>query len=53
MKPNKDRIINDIRTLQEQEKNCFYKPIRVGNFQDNNYFAHESSGDNNKNLLVK
>ena len=48
----KDRIITDIRTLFKQEDD-YYKPIRVGNFWNNNYVEHESSGDRNENLSVK
>ena len=34
----KDRIIKDIRTLfEQQEEKDYYKPIRVGNFWNNNY----------------
>ena len=48
----KDRIITEIRTLFEQEDD-YYKPIRVGNFWNNNYIEYESNGDRNKNLSVK
>ena len=49
----KDRIIRDVRALFEQE-NDYYKPIRVGNFWNNNYIVCESNGDKNKkNTLMK
>ena len=48
----KDRIIRDITTLFEQG-NDYYKPIRVGNFWNNNYIDYESNGDRNKNLSLK
>ena len=48
----KDRIIKDIRSLFKQEGD-YYKPIRVGNFWNNNYNKYKSSGDKNKNLSVK
>ena len=48
----KDKIIKDIRTLFKQEDD-YYKPIRVGNFWNNNYIEYESSGDRNKNLHLK
>ena len=48
----KDRIIRDIRTLFELGDD-YYKPLRVGNFLNNNYIEYESNGDRNKNLLVK
>ena len=44
----KYRIIRDIRILLKQEDD-YYKPIRVGNFCNNNYIEYESSGDRNKN----
>ena len=47
----KDRIIRHIRTLfDQQEEKDYFKPIRVGNFWNNNYIQYESSGDRNKNL---
>ena len=49
----KDRIIRDIRTLFETEEKNYYKPIRVGNFRNNNQIKYECSGDRNKNLSVK
>ena len=49
----KDRIIRDIRTLFDQEEKNYYKPIRDGNFWNNNYIEYESSGERNKNLSVK
>ena len=50
----KDRTIRDIRTLfEQQEEKHYYKPIRVGNFWNNNYINYKSSGDRNKNLSVK
>ena len=49
----KDRIIRDIRTIFEREEIDYYKPIRVGNFWNNNYIEYESSGDRNKKLSVK
>ena len=48
----KDKIIRDIKTLFEEEDD-YDKPIRVGNFWNNNYIEYESNGDKNKNLSVK
>ena len=48
----KDRIIRDIRTIFEQEYDC-YKPIKILYFANNNYIENESNGDRNKNLSVK
>ena len=45
-------MIRHIRTRFEQE-NGNYKPEKVDNFQNNDYIEHESSGDRNKNLLLK
>ena len=45
-KPNKeneaikDRIIRDIKTLVEQQEDC-YKSVRVNNVWNNNYIQHE------------
>ena len=50
----KDRIITDIRTLVEQEKEeDYYEPKRVYNFWNNNYIDYGSDGDKNENLLLK
>ena len=51
-KASKARIIRNIRTLFKQEDD-YYKPIRLGNFWNNNYIKYESSGERNKNLLIK
>ena len=50
----KDRVITDIRTLVEQEKEeDYYEPKRVCNFWNNNYIDYGSDGDKNGNLLLK
>ena len=36
----KDRVIRDIRALFEQEEKDYYKPIREGNFWNNNYIEY-------------
>ena len=48
----KDRIVRDIRTLFKQEDD-YYKPERVSNFWNNNYFEYETNGDRSKNLSLK
>ena len=48
----KDRINRDIRTLFQQE-NDYYKPARLGYFDNNNHIDYEGRRDRNKNLLVK
>ena len=45
----KDRIIRDIKTLIEQ-KEYYCKPVRAGNFWNNDYIEHESTGDRNKTI---
>ena len=49
----KDRIIRYIKTLFKQQKEYYYKPVRIGNFWKNNYIEYEISGGRNKNLSVK
>ena len=39
------RIIRYIRNLFEQEKEDYYKPVRVGKFWSKNYIKYESNGD--------
>ena len=45
-------IEDQIMSLFKQEDD-YYKPIRAGNFWNNNYIEYESSGDRSKNLSVK
>ena len=51
----KDRIVRDIRKLSEEEKEDYYKPVRVRNFWSRNYIEYESNEDRNKttNILIK
>ena len=46
----KDRITRDIRNLFEQQKEDYYKTVRVSNFWDNNYMKR--NGDRNKTLSI-
>ena len=47
----KDKIIMDIRTLFEQEKEeDYYETKRVSNFWSNNHIEYESNDDKNRNL---
>ena len=48
----KVKIILDIKSLFEQEQN-YYKPVRVGNFNSNNYIIYERNGDRNQTLSIK
>ena len=48
-----ERIITYIRNLFEhEEEENYYKPVRLGNFWDNNYIEYESNRDTNKTLSV-
>ena len=50
----KDRILRDIKNLFEhEEEENYYKPVRVSNFWNNNYFQYESNSDRNKTLPVE
>ena len=48
----KDKIIRDIKIPLEKEDD-YYKPMKVGNFWNNNYIEYESNGDKKKYLSVK
>ena len=47
-----DRVIRYIRNLFEHEED-YYKPVRVGIFQNDNYVEYESNSDRNKTLSVE
>ena len=49
----KDRMIREIKILFEQQKEDYYKTIRVSNFWNNNYIQFQSSGVRSKNLSVE
>ena len=36
-----------------EQEHDYYKPIRVGNFQNDNYVEYENNGDRNRNLSLK
>ena len=42
------KAIKDFKNDQEEGK--YHKPIRVSNFQSNNYIECESNGDRNKTI---
>ena len=48
----KHKIIKNIRTLFKEEHD-YYKPIRVGDFLNNNYVEYKSNGDRSIKLSVK
>ena len=45
--------IKDIRYIFRHKKENYYKPVRVGNFWNNNYIEYESNCDRKKMLLVE
>ena len=51
----KGKKIIDIRKRfeLENEGGNYYKPIRVDNFQSNNYIKYQSNGDRNKILSIR
>ena len=48
----KDRIIENIRAVFENEEEHCYKPKRVSCFRKNNYTEHEINGDKNSNFSL-
>ena len=48
----KDKTNRDIKILFEEEDD-YYKPIRVGDFWNNNYIEYESNGGRNKKPSIK
>ena len=46
------QIKDQIMSLFKQNDD-YYKPISVSNFWNNNYIEDESSGDKNKNRLLR
>ena len=46
----KDRMIENIRAVFENEEEHCYKPKRVSCFRKNNYTEHEINGDKNSNF---
>ena len=50
----KNRVIRDIRNLFEhKEEENYYKAVRFGSFQSNNYVDYESNNDKNKTLSAE
>ena len=49
----KDGIVRDIRILFKQEKEDYYKPVKVDNFCTQYYIEYGSNADRNKALLIK
>ena len=48
-----DRIIRDTRNLFGQEKQDYYKPVRVSSFWSNNCTEYETNGNRTKILSIK
>ena len=48
-------VLRNIKNLSEREKEeeNYYKPVRLNNFQSNNYIEYKSNGDKNKILSVE
>ena len=49
----KDKIIGDIRTLFESDKEDYYEPVRIGNAFRSNNIKYESNGDKDKTLPIE
>ena len=49
----KHKIIRDTKTFFQQQEEGYYKPVRVGNFWNNNYTEYENNGDRKKNLSIE
>ena len=47
-----DKVLRDMRTLHESDKEDDYKPIRIGNAFSSNYIEYESNGDKDKILFI-
>ena len=54
-KATKDRILRDIKSLFEYEKEeeNYYRPVTVSNFWSNSYIHYKNNGDRNKTLLFE
>ena len=50
LKAIKDRILRDIKNIFEREEETYYQPVRVNNFQCNNYIEYETNSERNKTL---
>ena len=49
----RDWIIRDIKNLFGQEKEHYYKSVRVGSFWSRNSIEHESNGGKYKTLSIE
>ena len=48
-----DKVLRDIRTLYESDKENYYKPININNAFNDNSIEYESNGDKDKTLSIK
>ena len=48
----KDRVLRDIKTLYESDKEDYYKPVRTGVVFSSNYIEYKSNGDKSKTLFI-
>ena len=46
-------MLEHITNLFQHEEENYYKPVRVSNFQSDNYIDYKSNGDRNKTLSVE
>ena len=42
---NNDKVLRDVRTLYESDKEDYYRPIKIGHALCINYIEYESNGD--------
>ena len=47
-----NRILRNIKNLFKHQGKNYYKPVRINNFEGNNYIEYEGSSDKNKTLSV-
>ena len=48
-----DKVLRDIKTLYESDKEDYYEPVKINNAFNDNYFEYESSGDKDKILFIE
>ena len=49
----KDKMLEHITNLFQHEEESYCKPVRVSNFQSDNYIDYKCNGDRNKTLSVE
>ena len=48
----KDKVLRDNINHFKHEEQDYYKTVRVGNFQSNNYIKYQSNGERNKTISI-